>query len=287
MSINREILKSSERIKRKKAETAFAYISLFLALIFALTNFIFHLDQLYIKEIKISGNKKVPADDIFRVAKNALAGKYYGLYPRNNILIYPKDAVGKSILRNIPWVASVGVVGAKNSIFIDVKEREPKYLWCDDPAKPILELTCYYLDKDGYTFDKSPLFSDHIYLEFYGGNKRGGYMGRYILPENILSGLLEVESSVEGLIKNDTDLLGRVYGIDIHNNGDYDLLMVNGDHRWKIMFNLNVNVPKKLSAVLTSPFFITEIKNKDRVLQYIDLRFGKKVFYKFADKVSK
>jgi hypothetical protein len=281
MNINRELLKSSERIKRKKAETALTYFALFLAFIFFITNLVSHFDKLYIKKVHIVGNKKVGEQAVFDIVKNNLGGKYYGLYPKNNSLIYPKAILLDSLMQNIPWIASVAVSSNMNSMLVQIEEREPKYLWCEDESMSVLELSCYYLDKDGFTFDKAPTFSDHIYLEFYGGNKRGGYMRRSVLPTGTLGPVLEAHSIVDRLMKGEDYYLGHPYGVYIHNNGDYDMLFENGKNRWKIMFNLDTDILKKLKAVLGSPFFMEELKNVDNKLQYMDLRFGKKVFYKF------
>ena len=268
---------------------AFTYLCLFLGTVFVLTGYLFHLDKLYIRQVYISGNKQVLSSQIFSVTKGVLGGRYYGLYPKNNLLIYPKKLIKESLLRSIPWIASVGVFSDINSLFIEVEERVPKYLWCDDLSEPILDRTCYYLDMNGLAFDKAPSFSSHVYLEFYGGNKRGGYIGKSILSPDTLRIVLEMKDSMEKTLKDKYPFLVRIYGVYVYNNDDYEFLFTQGRKESKIIFNLPKNasedekmrVDKKFKAIMTSPFFMKELNNTNRQLKYIDLRFGKKVFYKF------
>lgn len=281
MGVNNEVLKSSVRLRKKKARRVFSYSALVLAILFAVTNIITHLDKLYIKHIYISGNVKVEDGQIFGVVANSLRGYYYGIYPKSNILIYPKKVVGDSIMRNIPWIASVAVSGGVNSVIVNVIEREPKYLWCDSIDKPIIDRICYYLDKDGFAFGRAPGFSGHIYPEFYGGDKKGGYIRKFVLPVEKLNTVLKIKDGGEKALADNNINLGKIYGFYIHNNGDYDLLLSDGKNEYKINFSLNTDVLKKLNTVLSSPFFIKELRDGNKRLEYIDLRFGKKVFYKF------
>ncbi|MDO8493497.1 MAG: hypothetical protein Q7S19_03080 [bacterium] len=281
MEVNREVLKSSGRIKRKKALQVLFCVAFFLAVAFVVSNGVFHLDKLYIKKVYIDGNKQVEDSRIFAVAKDILSGRYYGVYPKSNILIYPKEQIAEVLLRNIPWLASVVVSGSANVISIEVMEREPKYLWCDDLAKSAVDRICYYLDKDGFVFDKAPNFTGHIYPEFYGGNKRGGYVGRSILPIETLREILSIKDSIDKTLQDKGGILGYVYGVYIYENGDYDLLLSGGRKDWKINFDLNTDPVKKFQVVVESKFFKKELDNSTNQLDYIDLRFGKKVFYKF------
>ena len=287
--INREILRSSERIRRKKVLRVFSFLSLFLAIVFALTSYVFHMDILYIKQIYVLGNKQVREEEIVKAVKQVLDGSYFGLYPKSNRLIYPAEEIVLLVTRRIPWVSSVSLSGGVGSIFVEVKEREPRYLRCDDLLKPALDRVCFYLDALGFAFDRAPNFSSHVYLEFYGGVKKGGYVGRSVLPTQILQAVLEVKNRVESIVNSGPLVLGKIYGIYIQGNGDYDLLLIGGRREWAVTFNLTdvvkdgeiQRIEKKFRAIVSSPFFIKEFESSNKQLQYIDLRFGKKVFYKF------
>ncbi len=290
MDVNREALRSSSRVRKKKISQAFSYLCLFLAIIFALINYLFHLDNLYITKVYIQGNKQVENSRIFNIVKESLDGKYLGLYPKNNVFIYPKKMIIESLLHNIPTIASVDVSNNHASLFLNIQERVPKYLWCDDLTKSMLSRACYYLDVDGFAFDKAPSFSNHVYLEFYGGNKRGGYLGQSILSPAVIHAVVDIKDYVERLIADRRYPLGDLYGVNVYpDGGDYDILFASGAKEWKVIFNLDPNllesnkqsIEKKFRAIMISSFFLKELGAAGNRLEYIDLRFGKKVFYKF------
>ena len=173
MEINREIFKSSIRIKRRKIYQFLLYFVLCVAFLFALSNFVFKLDKLAITQILISGNKNIETASIFKVVHQKLSGTYYRLYSKNNILIYPKEDIRTSLMRNFIWLQDVNIASVMGNISLVLREREPIYLWCDSVDKPILERTCYYLDENGFAFAVAPRFSSGVYLSLYGGNRRG------------------------------------------------------------------------------------------------------------------
>ncbi|MBI3631936.1 MAG: hypothetical protein HY225_00600 [Candidatus Vogelbacteria bacterium] len=291
MEINREVLKSSVRTRRRKIFHLFSYIVLCVAFVFALTSFLFKLDKFQIKYIYITGNKNVGSDQVFESIKEDLSGQYYGLYAKNSIFIYPKKVVTENIKKQFLWVRDVSIQTLPGIMLVSIKEREPKYLWCSESSQISLENVCYYLDDGGYTFAVAPGFSGNIYLRFYGGNKRGGYMGRNLMSPGLLHHVIDVRNRVIHLIEVSKDDLGQSGGIYVYNNGDYDLLFNKASSTRKISFNLFENpttnpndvsvIENKLKSTLESRFFQSEYSSTNGGLEYIDLRFGKKVFYKF------
>ncbi len=285
MEINREVLKSTERIRRRKFSYALSCLAIFVSAIFAVTNYLTHFDRLYLKKVYVSGNREINSDLIFGIVEKNLDGKYYGIYPKNNLLIYPKKEIENALENSLSWIARADVTATFGSISVNIMEREPKYFWCDDQSKPSIEHVCYYVDENGYVFDLAPKFSDHIYFEFYGGTKRSGFMRAQILPVETLRKIVSLKDSLNTIILQSGLLVGKIYGLYIYNNGDYDFLVDNKGHDWKINFNLTTDADKKYKAILESPAFIKELSTTDKFLEYIDLRFGKKVFYKFGQNI--
>ncbi len=283
MELNREISKSSSRIRRRKITESLAWTFTAACIVIGITIGLTHIEKLYITRVAISGNTEVADSAIFNIANGLLSGQYYGLYPKSNILIYPKEQIASTLLRVIPWLDTAEVSATGDTVAITVTERQPAYLWCDDLAKPIIERVCYYLDKSGFAFDKAPSFSGHVYLEFYGGDKRGGYFGRHVLNKEELNFILSTETAMNRMLAGSTLRLGQIYGVYIYNNGDYDMLVSDGMKEWQIKQNMDADPLGKLSAILDSDFFQKELSAATGQLLYIDLRFGQKVFYKFSD----
>jgi len=77
--------------------------------------------------------------------------------------------------------------------------------------------------------------------------------------------------------------------IYVTSDGDVKLFLSSGNSGTmgpQIIFKLNgnyENIAENLEAALTTTPLQTEFKNKYSSLQYIDLRFGNKVYYKFNE----
>ncbi|MBI3632911.1 MAG: hypothetical protein HY226_01315 [Candidatus Vogelbacteria bacterium] len=264
----------------------------FAAFLFALLNFIFKLDKLAIKQVFISGNKNIETGLIYDVTKENLSGNYYYMFPKNNILIYPRDEIENSLKKNFMRIKYVDIASVLGNLSLSISEREPAYLWCDDADKDAIDRICYYLDEDGFTFAIAPQFSGDVYLSFYGGNKRGGYMGRSVLETASFHSIVDIKNYFLKAITSEHIQLGVLSGIYIYKNGDFDLLFGNGNSKWRLSINLpegdSINsqsensLESKLFAILNSQVFKDELNHANNKLEYIDLRFGKKVFYKFS-----
>ena len=72
-------------------------------------------------------------DDIVRVAREELDGKYFFLFHRDNIFLYPKNRISSRLGEEFKRIADVDI--RRNSltgIRIVITEHKPAYLWCGD-----------------------------------------------------------------------------------------------------------------------------------------------------------
>jgi hypothetical protein len=135
------------------------------------------------------------------------------------------------------------------------------------------------MDENGYIFDQAPYFSGGIYFKFYGltsGINPSGsyfseqYFNQLIYFKNILvefglkptSLYITPDQNVEVFLDN---------GISSNNEPEI-IFKQSGDYE---------NIAENLKAALTTEPLQTQFKNKYATLQYIDLRFSNKVYYKF------
>ncbi|MBI5140067.1 MAG: hypothetical protein HZA94_01295 [Candidatus Vogelbacteria bacterium] len=283
MELNREILKSSNKIRRQKIERFLSVVSLVAVAILDISIFVSRLDDLQIKRLDISGERGVATSVVFESAANVLSGRYFGFYPKSNIFLYSKDEIAEKVLSS-GTVASVQIARGGDTLHILLREREPSYLWCGELTSGAEIKRCFYLDKDGFSYDKAPGFSGPVFFEFYGGEKRGGYTGKNILPLDQFKELTLLVDSLRRSIKQFISSSAELYGANIKSNGDVDFLARDGVSSWII--NGSVTAPasyfsKKMDTAVSSSVFQEETKKHPAGLLYLDLRFGKKVFYKF------
>ncbi|MDE1925506.1 MAG: FtsQ-type POTRA domain-containing protein, partial [Patescibacteria group bacterium] len=125
---------------------------------------------LRITQIQINGAQTLSTSTITAFAAQKLSGAYWGLFAKNDILIYPKSSLAASLTAAMPAIASADVHAQNfNTITIAITERQPKALWCGEQvsaAEP-----CFLLDQGGAAYaaaDSSPGGLDDAYQKYYG-----------------------------------------------------------------------------------------------------------------------
>lgn len=251
---------------------------------FFLLAYISQLPQLNISNIEISGNKVVATETIKAIVEEKIKGDYLQFFPKRNILLYPKNNIKKEILDQFKRIKKVGLAIKENKILeISVNERVALYTWCrENPSQQEggAKEECYFLDDSGYIFDKAPYFSGEIYFKFYGSitSDEETPLGIYFSPTNFTKFVL-FKGKLEDAGLKPTKLQTQDGG-DVH----IHLSNKTSAQEPKILFKISSNVEtlaENLEAALNTEPFLSEFKNKYSSLEYIDLRFGNKVYYKF------
>lgn len=243
------------------------------------------INKLNINEMKISGNVVVDSKTIETIVNDDLKGHYFWIFPKTNFLIYPKAKIINDLstkykrLKNI----SLNVINFR-TLEITVNEYEGKYLYCGN-VTPLLdsrsEQKCYFMDSKGYIFDEAPYFSGELYFKFYGvvsggqENPTGSYFSA-----NIFSKLITFKESIEKM-----DLKPLYIWINNQNEVYVNLSTLGiAPLSPSIIFRVDANYEKmaeNLKAAITTEPLLSKLKNNYKSLNYIDLRFGNKVYYKF------
>ena len=284
--MKRDVL-SSPRLRALKKRRRWAVsnkvlISLFgLLAVFAFLTYLSRLDNLNITEIQVSGNKVVETRMLQEAVEQVISGKYLWLFPKTNILYYPQGAIGDELREKFKRIKEINMsVQSDKTLEMVLEEREGKYLWCG--AAPEAEKEkCYFSDEDGYIFDEAPYFSGEVYFKLYGlgnlsaENPLGGY---YLEP-----GFIQLMTLKDTLI----DFGMKPVALYHNPNGDLEFFLTKGKSasvRPKIILKADAdfqNVAENLKAALDTEPLLSKFKNKYSSLEYIDLRFGNKVYYKF------
>lgn len=288
------------------------FLCIFLAL-YVLLGKISQSDRFLIKEVEITGNKIIKKAEIFNIVKEDLHGRYLSMFPRNNFILYPKGKIEKKIRDKFLRLEDISI--ENKDIFklvVSLKERDPNFVWC-----PQKDSDCFYLDKNGLVFDHAPNFSEGVFLKFQGGlmakEKAVDYLGKNLIETGKLNEIIKFKSETEGIVKKQ---LGREWfasSITIMESNDFSILFSGKDDKsWTLLFvgdgtdslsgviptdggvlkveqeskdlsletNL-INMARNLEVVVASEAFRVNLDKPNSNIDYIDLRFGKKVFYRF------
>ncbi len=266
----------------RKTTVAFA-LFLFLAGILAWQS---GNEKVTISKIEIFGNEVVNEKVVREIVQKEMIGKYGWLFHKNNIFIYPRGDIEKKLFELNKRIKEVNVYrDSLTAIAVEISERKPAYLYCTIapqgstfPVTPLRSASpqgqtfsrdCFFLDKTGYIFAEAPQFSGNVFFEFYADRE---------FANKPLGNLLFEEKEFDRIIvfKEKTEKLGfKAVALVEKEEGDYDLFFEDGA---KIMFNKKQNLAEVLENLDSS---IETIQASTKPLEYIDLRFGNKVFYKF------
>lgn len=271
----RRTVRSTKRVERRqKLFLFFSSVSLLAFLLVAgFLSWLSYRPVLQISEIIVQGNHVIADEDINAVADSVLDGKYFFfLFPRRNSLIYPEKDFEETLLDSFARIASVETsIRNFHSLVINIEEEKPFALWCREVE---LEESsdCYFLNENGLIFARAPHFTGNVFFRFYGDiAPKEHSIGERYLPE--LNEFHRINLLIETVKKMGLQV------IELHLLSDTDAALVLEDGG-RIIFGRNdsfSDVADNLRVVLASDTF----RDKEFSVDYVDLRFGNKVYYKF------
>ena len=235
----------------------FWFVVFFFIVLGSIFYFFFLSSVFEIKEIKISGNRKISTQEIRDIIEEKINKKKFLFISKNFFLTDFDDA--KQIIEEFP--AAGGVILKRkfpNKVIIDIEERTPVGIWCQSDDN------CYYIDKEGVIFEKTKYKRELVI-----NSEKEIIFGQKIIKEESLKDILEIHNELK-------DIELDVQDFNILDQGEK---LVADIDKWEIYFNLLENVSDQL--------FNLKLLLKEKIppeqrenLEYIDLRFGSRIFYR-------
>jgi cell division septal protein FtsQ len=219
-----------------------------------------------IHHVDVSGTQTLSPQAIQQVVEQSIAGGYGHLFARSNIFLYPKEAVAQNIQKTFPTIKNLTVKAQDfQTLAVVVVERQPVAVWCG--ASVDVSGACNFLDEDGFAYAPAAEYSGDAYQKYYGALVDG----RLLTSEQFRS-LVALVASIQKAADN-----GALESIVVDSGGDIHLAFENG-------FVLLFRVTDAGGDVLqhftlargATPFKNNPLSN----FEYLDLRFGDKVYYK-------
>lgn len=255
--------------------------------------FIFLNDERFVLQtIEVSGNRRLADEPFIAAAREVLAGRRWFFFRRDNFWFYSPKEVAAALGAHFNRLASVAPSTAGwNTLHLNVVERQATALWCPDPleALSLMESACFYLDQGGLAFARAPRFSSSPLVVLTGLQLAASStpaVHSQPWPRSVFARLLDLTLSLEGFFQS-TALAGvQVRQITANNAGDYEFYLADIHHPVS-GFNIiiaqeqtAVEILTLLRSVLAVPVFQEELTAGQK-LEYLDLRFDRKVFYRF------
>jgi len=253
------------RQKLLKAATAILIVAVVVGALLGIS----WLPHLRVTKIEVEGAEGSAAKTIEAATVKYISGNYAFLFPKNNILLYPKSGLTKSLYEQFPRLAEVQVQANNfRTIGVTVRVRVPGSLWCG--ASPEARVPCLFMDDNGVAYEAAAQFSGTVYTEYFGTTTSTAIPKQYLTAEQFrsLAALVQAFKDKEG------ESIARV-AVDEHE--DVRATFENG---FTLMFTAKEDsgsvYERFLLAKSSDPFSSHQLSD----FEYLDLRFGDRLYYK-------
>ncbi len=234
-----------------------------------------------VEAIEIFGNQKVNEEEILqevepRINKELRVGPF-SLFSSRSIFLTGSQSLKKHIKNTFPRIGEVVIKRRlPNTLSLEIMERESFAEIC------FLSGECYKADQQGVVFEKSADVKEEAETEvqvfqvkreelmvIVVKDSTGFELGSEAVPPLYLAGASEIEKEIKKSIQMEPRELSLEGGE----------MVVEVDKGFKIYFDLDKNVEEQLfnlELVLREKLSDQNLEE----LEYIDLRFGNRIYYK-------
>lgn len=285
----RAIIKQSVlRERHRRRRSLYVGIALVcLGLFVWLLSYLSRIPFFSIRGVEVKGALVIDEDDFRREIEEQLNTKYWHLFSKRNIFLYPKTHIDAMLRKDFPRLEDLHMgLTQENVLVMTVMERQGRYLWCGvkRPEMGDSKPDCYFADDHSYIFSPAPYFSDNLYLKIYGQLAQGNSaspIGALVLGDKEFSPIIRFHEMLERLGVESHTLV-------VSQNGDYEFILdSHGTNAMpRLIFKKETDYMKvagNLGSALAAPPLKKDFKEKYGTLLYIDLRFPNKVLYKFSE----
>lgn len=238
------------------------------------------LSALQIKHISITGLEAMSEQAVRSEVNTALANFYFaGLIPYRFLLAAPLEALAHGIMQHFSLIADVAIAREfPDTLAITVRERKPFGIICNgaflapppfDRQQP--EVQCAYLDTTGVAYQQAPRTTGFLIIKIFTDDTAIS-IGTQMIDKVMVQRMIDVGEKVNPAVGS------SVISYQLLRNTPREL-RVTVKEGFSLIFNRDDDLNQTLSVLRT--LLEKEIGQKRKHLDYIDLRFGNKVFYKF------
>jgi len=242
--------------------------------------FLLRANFLQVENFNVIGNVGVSTQDIQNVAINFISGNELLVIPKSNIFLLSKRNLATALLANFGRIESVDLNKQflNRSMDITVKERQADYLWCSGDLSA--QAGCFFMTKDGFIFEKASFtMSDFL-----------ASSASWAEPTNklIFEGNLEGNPIMKSFA-TPTQMQNYLKLVKTFQNANIEIVSINIESADKATAKSSLGdiifSPEEADLSLVAQNAILLIndaksKNPSAIFNYIDTRFGNKMFYK-------
>jgi predicted nucleic acid-binding Zn ribbon protein/L-rhamnose mutarotase len=277
-------LREREQKRRNKKRII---ISLIVFVVVVLLVFLFSRSFWNVQVIEVQGASLIKKEKIEAAVRNHISGYKLFIFAKANILFMSSAEIETFLQKEFPRIDTVQV--SKRSlhmISVTLTERTGMYLWCGDVPRELASSNepCQFIDDSGVLFSEAPYFSGPVHFVIFGRKVSTDIikpvLGTSLFTEDDIDSFMLIEKELE---KHNL----KAYGIFITPD-ETRILLSRSLASEKNIIRLNARVPldkalRNLFSALEVEKLKTQMAKEPDQLEYLDLRFTNKVYFKFTD----
>ncbi|MEX0918641.1 MAG: hypothetical protein WDZ85_01610 [Candidatus Paceibacterota bacterium] len=289
---SRDIIRARQKQQARRLRLLKTYLWLFFyTFVFVGLVLLSQLDRLAVTDLAVRGEEAVSADKLKQTIRPLLAGNHFYLFSRRNVLLLPRAEIRQTAYRQFPRIGDLAIEVEDQTLILTVSERRPAALWCQAEE-------CWYMDDSGFVFASAPDFSDNVFLKIHGSPvDADSTETRLVGTSPLATRPLELADLIllptaRTVLINTLQAAGleqvEITKVTVTADHDYEFIIrqsvAEGPLTWRLLFDSRDDFDHSLAnltAALVSESFKREYEDKAGRLDYLDLRFGNKVFYRF------
>lgn len=243
-----------------------------IGLLVTLIYFVTRIESLQLRNVEVIGGQTIPHEAIEKVVQAGIEGSYFKLVPKRFMPFYPQDKLVESIFA-FNRIKNVAVERTKDqTLSVVFEEYTPYALWCEHKDTE----SCLFIDGAGFAFAEAPSLEGSAFVR---------YIEDGVIPKNKTHSFeTSFITQTETFIENLKEKLS-LYVTHVRKVGNYDVeYTISGGAIIKVSQTIEMEKTfENLETILNSKEFM-DIEPGS--FQYIDLRFGDKVFVNEAKEVT-
>lgn len=269
---SRIVYAAKSKQKRPFNKRRFFFIFFFILAVVAVGGFTWalHLPGLRIGKIEIKGAALLSAAEVESEIRNEISGSRFLILPRDNFFLVSSKSIAENLSGRFHRIAEV-VINKKFPKEIDVEIRE-RSLWgayCETPDAGGARHICFYIDDSGTAYEDISDFAGSLLPIVY--SPREVKVGDEALSSATLEFYSRAKDSTSAVNANMLSIT-----LSTSTPADARLNFAEGWYAVVTMARPTGEWRDILKTVLEK-----EVGDRRNQLEYVDLRFGNKVFYKY------
>lgn len=278
MSYRKKHVKNKiHKIKPKRSiltRPIFWIIFLSIIIIVSFIYLLFFYSGLQVKNIIISGNAKVIEQDLNNFVTNLINKKIIKLgqfeLTSSSIFLVSPNNLKREILKTFPVIEDVKInKKLPQTLKFDVQERKQLGVFCNSATG---SEQYYSIDQNGVIFELLSSASENMTIVRQLTINREVFTGEEVINKNVMNLISKIQKNLKENFNIDVKeaLITNSLRLDIKTN-----------ENWQIYFDINSMPNTDLEIAKLNILLSGEITPEIRkTLQYIDLRFKDRAYYK-------